>query len=291
VIGVDRLTGWVRRRRAARRRFNPYIAGTPVFDRQLFVGRRELALRTLGWLPSRSVKLTGERRIGKTSFLHHLERVLSAASAGGQRWFPVYVDLEAVTAPPPFHALMEEAVEALEPSPSTRAALRFDAAHNGYHAVDFRHDVSRLLDELRSRSAREVRLVMLIDEVDALRDGSEGQADHWLGALLEGGPAELRVVLAGVTGSGRTDATRPGHATLAELELGPLTAQEAEELITMPVDGVYRYEPSAVERILQRSRLRPYEIQGLCLHAVNRMLDDRRTTVRLADVERAGSTS
>jgi hypothetical protein len=30
---------------------------------------------------------------------------------------------------------------------------------------------------------------------------------------------------------------------------------------------------------------RPYLIQWLCLHAVDRMLDERRTTIRLEDVD------
>jgi hypothetical protein len=55
-------------------------------------------------------------------------------------------------------------------------------------------------------------------------------------------------------------------------------------LVKRPVAGVFRYEALAVERILELSSLRPYLIQRLCLHAVNRMLDDGRTTVRLADV-------
>jgi len=55
-------------------------------------------------------------------------------------------------------------------------------------------------------------------------------------------------------------------------------------LVREPVAGVYRYEAEAVERILSLSELRPCTIQRLCLDAVDRMLDDRRTTVRPSDV-------
>jgi len=91
-------------------------------------------------------------------------------------------------------------------------------------------------------------------------------------------------VLAGV---GRGD-SGPGdrcHGALDLLELPPFTPEEAEALVQKPVAGVFRYEPRAVERILQLSLLRPYPIQRLCLHAVDRMLDEGRATVRLADVE------
>jgi predicted AAA+ superfamily ATPase len=277
MIKALQLSGWIRRRRALRRRFNPYIAGTPVFDRHLFFGRQQLALTTLRRLGSHSVTLTGERRIGKTSFLYHLQSVLAADKVWECRFFPVFVDLEAVAAPGLFHALMDETIEALALSPRTLAELRFSGDHNGYHADDFSHDLRRVVEELRGRTRGEVRLVLLIDEVDALREDPERTCDQWLGPLLESGPRELRLVLAGVG--------RGMHAALEELELEPLTPEEAAALVKGPVAGVFRYEARAVERILQLSRLRPYLIQRLCLHAVNRMLDDRRTTVRLADVE------
>jgi hypothetical protein len=280
MISVGHITGWMRRRRAVRRRFNPYIAGTPVFDRQLFFGRQQLALRTLRMLGSHSVELTGERRIGKTSFLYHLQSVLAAENGGERRFFPVFVDLEGVTAPRLFHTLMEETVDALTLSARTLAELRFRPAHKGYQADAFSHDLRRVVEELRGRTRERVRLVLLIDEVDALRDDPGRTSHHWLGPLLENGPRELRVVLAGV-GRGR-------HAALDELELEPFTPEEAEALVKRPVADVFRYEPPAVERILQLSDLRPYRIQRLCLQAVNHMLDEGRTIVRAADVEAAG---
>lgn len=276
MINVGRLSDWMRRRRASRRRFNPYIAGTPVFDRHLFFGRQQLALSTVRLLGSHSVTLTGERRIGKTSFLHHLHGVLAADQGRERRFFPVFVDLEAVAAPGFFHAVMDETIEALAPSPRTRSALRFSGEHNGYRADDFAQDLRRVVKELRQRTRVPVRLVLLIDEVDALREHLEQTRDHWLGSLLDSCPRELRLVLAGVG--------RGVHAALDELVLEPLTPEEAAALVTRPVAGVFRYEAPAVERILQLSSLRPYRIQRLCLHAVNRMLDDGRTTVRLADV-------
>lgn len=286
MIGVGRLASWMRGRRALRRRFNPYIAGTPVFDRRLFFGRDQLARHAIVQLGSRSVKLTGERRIGKTSFLYYLHSVLSEQDAGGRRYFPVFVDLEAVTAAGLVHALMQEMVEALALSPRTLAQLRFTSRHNGYQGQDFSRDLQRVLLDLRGRTHWQVSLVLLVDEIDAPSEQTDPIDGCWLHSLLEEHPQELRVVLAGVrrgaTGPGEA---RHGHGALHELELEPLTPEEAMALVTTPVDGMYRYEPRAVERILQLCRLRPYLIQRLCLEAVNRMLDEGRTTVRVADVE------
>ncbi len=92
--------GWgsqrLRRRRALRLRFNPYIAGAPVLDHQMFYGREKLTRRMLSTLNRNSLMITGERRIGKTTFLHHLKRVLAEDEAGEWRFFPVFVDLQGV---------------------------------------------------------------------------------------------------------------------------------------------------------------------------------------------------
>ena len=63
------------------------------------------------------------------------------------------------------------------------------------------------------------------------------------------------------------------------------TREEAEALVRQPVEGVFRYEPEAVEKILAASALKPYVIQKFCIHAVNHMLEDDRTTITADDVE------
>ena len=57
------------------------------------------------------------------------------------------------------------------------------------------------------------------------------------------------------------------------------------------MEGVFRYEPEAVERILALSELKPYVIQKFCIHAVNHMLEEGRTTITAADVEVARTTA
>ena len=268
--------------RPARRRFNPYIVGTPVFDRHLFFGRDALARTTLERLASKSIQLTGERRIGKTSFLHHLKCDLRESSSADTPSFPVFVDLEAAPASGFFRLLMEETLETLEILPATLARLRVRAARNGYAEEDFSDDLSCVIGALGARAGRDIRLVLLIDEIDVLRASSEPAPDRWLAPLLRAAPPELRLVLAGASDGPGSQAGRDGE--LDRVQLQPLAPRDAEALVTRPVEGVFRYEPRAVERILEASRFRPFEIQRHCLNAVNRMLDADRTTVRLADV-------
>ncbi|HSD28536.1 MAG TPA: hypothetical protein VLL75_14635, partial [Vicinamibacteria bacterium] len=139
--GVQRL----RRRRAFRQRFNPYIAGAPVLDVDMFYGREKLTARMLSTLHRNSLMITGERRIGKTTFLHHLKRVLAEDEAGEWRFFPVFVDLQGVPEQSFFHALVAEVVDTLELSAATRAALRFKPEPEGYDARDFAHDLQQVI--------------------------------------------------------------------------------------------------------------------------------------------------
>jgi len=77
----------------------------------------------------------------------------------------------------------------------------------------------------------------------------------------------------------------PWYNFFDEIELTAFTREEAEALIREPVEGVFRYEATAVAAILDGSDLKPYIVQKFCIHAVNRMLEAGRTTVTAADVD------
>jgi len=84
------------------------------------------------------------------------------------------------------------------------------------------------------------------------------------------------------------DVTHVFH--LAAVQQLGVTREEAEALIRTPVEGYFRYEVEAVERILAWSELKPYVIQKFCIHAVNRMLEQDREVVRAEDVEAVRDT-
>jgi histone H3/H4 len=85
----------------------------------------------------------------------------------------------------------------------------------------------------------------------------------------------------------------PWYNFFDEIELTPFSREEAEALVREPVAGVFRWQPQAVERVLELSQLKPYLVQKLCVHAVNHMLEAGRSTIRREDVEvaRAAVTS
>ena len=288
LLGLGWGTHAVRRRRAMRRRFNPYIAGAPVLDDDMFYGREKLTARMLSTLHRNSLMITGERRIGKTTFLHHLKHVLAADEAGEWRFFPVFVDLQGVPEQSFFHALMAETVDALELAPATRQALRFTPEPFGYDARDFSHDLQQVIAELRTRTDRKVKLALLIDEVDVLNEYSESVNQRLRGIFMKSFSENLVAVMSGVGIRRRWKSeASPWYNFFDEIELLPFSREEAEALVREPVAGVFRWKPDAVERVLEFSQLRPYLVQKLCVHAVNHMLEAGRSSIRREDVDAA----
>jgi histone H3/H4 len=145
-----------------------------------------------------------------------------------------------------------------------------------------------VIAELRTRTPRMVKLALLIDEVDVLNEYSETVNQRLRGIFMKSFSENLVAVMSGVAIRRRWKSeVSPWYNFFDEVELTPFTREEAESLIREPVRGVFRFAPEAVERILELSRLRPYLVQKLCVHAMNRMLEEGRSTVRRDDVEAA----
>jgi AAA ATPase domain len=281
-LGVQRM----RRRRAIRSRFNPYIAGAPVLDDDMFFGRQKLMARMLNVLHHNSLMITGERRIGKTTFLYHLKKALEGDAGTEYEFFPVFTDLQGVPESSFFQTVVADVVDALKLSPPTLAALRFKPELERYDGRDFSHDLQRIIEELKTRTGRKVKLALLIDEVDVLNEYSERVNQRLRSIFMKTFSEHLVAIMSGV-GVKRTWKSEgsPWYNFFDEVELKAFSREEAEALIRRPVEGIFRFELDAVEAILADSELKPFFIQKLCIHAVNRMLEEGRSSVRLEDVQ------
>jgi histone H3/H4 len=214
--------------------------------------------------------------------------VLAEDEGGEWRFFPVFVDLQGVPEQSFFHALMAEVVDALDLAPATRDALRFQPQPEGYQARDFGHDLQQVIAELKTRTEKRVKLALLIDEVDVLNEYSESVNQRLRGIFMKSFSENLVAVMSGVGIKRRWNSeVSPWYNFFDEIELLGFSRPEAEELVRQPVSGIFRWRPEAVERVLELSQLKPYLVQKLCVHAVNRMLEQGRSTIRLEDVEAA----
>jgi hypothetical protein len=286
LLGVGLAAQHARRRRALHRRFNPYIAGAPVMADNMFFGRRKLLNRIMNVLHHNSLMITGERRIGKTTFLYHLKKALETDEGTEYKFFPVFTDLQGVPEQGFFHAVMSDVVDSLGLGTATVAALRFRIDDESYDGRDFSHDLQRVIEDLKARTPRRVKLALLIDEVDVLNDYSERINQRLRSIFMKTFSEQLVAIMSGV-GIKRvwTSEGSPWYNFFDEIELTAFAREEAEALIREPVEGVFRFEPEAVEAILDGSQLKPYVIQKFCIHAVSHMLEQGHTTVTARDVE------
>jgi tetratricopeptide (TPR) repeat protein len=286
LLGLTLVTQRLRRRRAFRARFNPYIAGAPVLDDHMFFGRQRLLSRVMNVLHHNSLMITGERRIGKTTLLCHLKKCLERDSGTEYRFFPVLTDLQGVPETGFFSTIMGDIVDNLGLTPETIGALRFRRSVEDYDGRDFSHDLQRVITELRGRTPLEVKLVLLVDEADMLNTYSE-RSNQLLRAIFMKTFAEHLVTVMSGVGVKRTWVSEgsPWYNFFEQIQLLELTREEAEALIRKPVQGTFRYDPDAVDAIIDRSQLKPYLIQKICIHAVNAIIEARRTNITRADVE------
>jgi tetratricopeptide (TPR) repeat protein len=285
LLGAGAGVYTVRRRRALRNRFNPYIAGAPVLSNAMFFGRKKLLSRVLNMVHANSLMITGDRRIGKTSFMHHLKMALAGDEGTEFKFFPVSVDLQGVPESTFFHTMMSEIVDALLLAPETLPELRFRMENDDYDDRDFSRDLQRVITDLKGRTEKRVKLALLIDEVDELNEYSERVNQRLRAVFMKTFSENLVAVMSGVgiRRSWKSEGS-PWYNFFDEFELSGLSRDEAEELIRTPVQGVFRFEDEAVERILNASDLKPYIIQKFCIHAINHMIEDERSTIAVRDV-------
>ena len=286
LVGLGYAVQRTRRRRAVRSRFNPYIAGAPVLEDDMFFGRHKLMARIMNVLHHNSLMITGERRIGKTTLLHHLRKALEHDAGTDYQFFPVSTDLQGVPEASFFDAVMSDVADQLPLRPETRATLRFRPGREVYDGRDFSHDLQRVVEDLAARTPKKVKLALLIDEVDVLNEYSERVNQRLRSIFMKNFSEHLVAIMSGV-GIKRIWKSEgsPWYNFFDEIELTAFSREEGEALIRQPVDGVFRWAPEAVEAILRYSGLKPYVIQKFCIHAVNEMLEDGRSTITAADVE------
>jgi len=275
-----------RRRQLMKRRFNPYIAGAPVLDTEMFFGREQLIERILQTIHNNSLLLYGERRIGKTSLQHHLRRRLQQLDDPNYEFFPIFVDLQGTPESQFFATLAEDVFHQLE---SVLGGMRpgkgLDSdADYGYRELVA--DLRRVLKVLKERSSKQVKLVLLIDEVDEL-NAYDPRINQRLRSLFMKSFAEnLVAVVSGVEIRKQWDKEgSPWYNFFEEIEVTPIGRDDVVELITRPIGGVFKIDQAVIDRIIELTDRRPYHVQRLCVALVNRMYEQGRRQITTDDVD------
>jgi hypothetical protein len=272
---------------------SPYIIGVPLTERQeLFVGRAEISSRIEQLLLDRRrppLLLYGQRRVGKTSLLNNLGRLLPSTM------IPLFVDLQG----PASHSKNEAgffynlarsmrrsaAQQELTLPLLTREALaddpfsRFDEWLDGVEAVLAENVALLLLDEFEV-------LAEALDNGRLAEAAVLGMFRH----LIQHRP-RFKVLL---SGSHTLDEFQRWASYLINVQvvhIGYLGAAETRQLVEHPVqDFSLRYEPAAAERVRELTSGHPFLVQLLCAEIValkNEQPPAQRRLARVEDVETA----
>jgi tetratricopeptide (TPR) repeat protein len=284
--GALTLHRWRERRRRqalGERGFNPYVAGGPVFDQTLFYGREPLVRRILQTVHSNSLMLHGERRIGKTSLLHQVRLRLAALDDPEYRFHAVYVDLQGTREHQLFATMADQIFEGL--GDSVAGEREPALARETYDHHDLVRELHALLAKLQSTSARAVRLVLLIDEVDELNHYDPRVNQKLRSLFMKSFSESLVAVVAGV--GIRKEWEREGspwYNFFEEVAVEPIAVEDARELVLAPIRGVFKVEAGVADDIVARCDRKPFQIQKLCRALVNRLHETGRKTITRADV-------
>ncbi|MDA8020750.1 MAG: AAA family ATPase [Thermoanaerobaculia bacterium] len=274
------------RRRRRRRRFNPYTAGVPIFDPDLFFGREPIVRRVLQSIHNNSLLLHGERRIGKTSLLHQIRARLDGLDDPEFAFYTSYVDLQGVEESWFFATLGSTLRDSLEPALGASVdppAAPLDQEYDHHH---LQTDLRRWIRALESLDSRQVKVVLLIDEVDELNHYHPRVNQRLRSLFMKRFSERLAAVVAGVNIRRHWEREgSPWYNFFEEISVDPIALEDALQLVTVPLAGMFRIQAGVAERIAEISQCKPYLVQKLCLALVNRLHDQGRDIVTLEDVE------
>ncbi|MBD2169035.1 ATP-binding protein [Calothrix membranacea FACHB-236] len=272
---------------------NPYIIGVPLNEQlEIFTGRTSIGLRIEQLLLDfrrPPLLLYGQRRMGKTSLLNNLGKLLPNTI------IPMFVDLQGAPSSASNHAgflynLAREMVKSAKQQgvillPLTREVLNSDP----FTSFD------EWLDKVEQKLKKNTALLML-DEFEVLDSAiTKGRFDEqdilgMLRHLIQHRP-RFKVLLAGSHTIEEYQRWASYLINVQVVHISYLKEAEARQLIERPVkDFTLRYEPDAVERVLQLTRCHPFLIQLLCAEIIalkNEQDPSVRRLATLADVEAA----
>jgi predicted AAA+ superfamily ATPase len=264
------------------------VAGAPILEDDLFIGREPLLSRILQTIHNNSILLYGERRIGKTSMQHHLKKRLQLIKDPDYDFYPVFIDLQGIPQEQFFLTLANGISDELAPVLGD-AVAREDLDGHSYDYTIFVREIRRVLQILRERTTKKAKLVLLIDEVDELNSYDPRINQRLRSLFMKSFAEDLVAVVSGVRIRKHwASEGSPWYNFFEEIEIKPFTRKDAEDLIARPIRGVFKVESGAIEKIIATSDCRPYLIQKICVALVNRMHDERRRMITVADVEAIG---
>jgi hypothetical protein len=273
---------------------SPYVIGVPLTEQQeIFVGRTDISARIEQLLLDRRrppLLLYGQRRMGKTSLLNNLGRMLPSTIV------PLFVDLQGPASRAADHAgFLYNLARGMADSAQRQRGLSLPALSREALAGDPFTRFDEWLDDVE-RALSDGTALLTLDEFEVLDDAfnegrfSEKDVLGTLRHLIQHRP-RFKVLLAGSHTLDEVQRWAGYLINVQVVQIGYLSEPEARQLIERPVkDFALRYEPDASRRVLALTRGHPFLTQLLCAEIValkNEQAAAVRRLARLDDVEAA----
>ena len=196
------------------------------------------------------------------------------------------IDLQGTSEDHFFATLMEEILDICKSKLNGQIDFRFYRNKETYSSRDLSRDLKTLLGSLKATTLKKLKLVLLIDEVDELNKYSEQVNQKLRSIFMKTFAENLVAVMSGaqIRKSWESEGS-PWYNFFEEIEVLPLAEEDAIQLIRDPVKGIFSYDDDAIKKIVEYSEGKPYIIQKICVHVINRIIEEKRRNVTLVDVE------
>lgn len=276
---------------------SPYVIGIPlVAQHQVFVGRTDVSA-DIGRLVQRPhsppLFLYGQRRMGKTSLLNNLGRLLPTTI------LPLFVDLQGPASWATDHAgFLYSVAQSMIASAARQRANTLPALSREALAADPFVRFDQWLDSVEEvlAAASLTSVLLALDEFEALDDAlDDGRFDEraifsLLRHLIQHRP-RFKLLMAGSHTPAEFERWASYLINARLIHLTYLNETETRRLIERPIeDFSLQYRPQASHRVIDLTRGHPFLVQLLCNEIVslkNKQDPSQRRLASVDDVEAA----
>jgi len=273
---------------------NPYITGIPLDEHQaIFVGRHQFSAQLEQQLVSPRcppLLLYGQRRMGKTSLLYNLSRLLPSTV------LPLFVDLQGPVGLAADHiSFLYNLSRSMQLAAQQRRGVTLPPLTRDELQIDPFAGFDEWLNDIEQQLPQKIILLILDEFINLETAFDSGRLDealvlNLLRYQIQHRP-RLKILLAGSRTFDELQRWSSYLVNVRTLHISYLTEAEAQQLIQKPVDNFpLRYTPQAFARVIQLTHRHPALVQLLCAELIdlkNTQSPQQRRLVEVADVETA----
>ena len=278
---------------------NPFVFGNPVteLNSNLFTGRRDIVQQIeqgiLNTIQAPTMLLHGQRRMGKTSILNQLPRLL------GPGFLPVTVDCQVAASGSPtvfFRYLGRALSNSLNRRlPRTQAGggpADFQAPELADLAVDPFLVFDEWLDGVQAALPGNLKILLCLDEFERLGEAIRGGWGLRLLDLVRHWYQFRPYLVLMLAGSHTFEELGPDWTdrfiSARRVKVSYLKSDEVRSLLTRPVpDFGLAYAPGTLDALFEATRGQPFLTQAVASELVQHLNLTRRKEATLDDVEAA----